>query len=125
MKITVGGFGVLSRATASALGARAPSRERPAAVDDITGFDDPALALGELDVVLHHHLNQLVERNARPPPKRVSRLGRVPTEIGDLGRTQILVVDLHVLPPVHPLDLEGGLDEVPYRVGLSGCDYPI
>ena len=100
------------------------------------------IPLHELQIGLHHVLDEGVEVKLGLPPQDALRLGRVSHELLHLGGAVILRVDLHshnvrallaadlLVAAAAPLDLlphesEGGLDELPDRVHLTGGNHEV
>src|SRR5258705_10953906 len=99
---------------------------------------DELVALGGLEVLAHHFLDQLAETDARRPAELALRLGRVAEERVDLGGTKVagiegddaavlLVVALFVRAFALPADAHaqlgrGQLDELAHAVLLAGGD---
>src|SRR5687767_2096349 len=91
----------------------------------------------ELEVVVDHEIDELLERRARCPAKLLLRPPRIPEEQIDLGRTEVARIDLHehatgaaldtllVQILALPLDLDAGASEravaeLAHRVGRAG-----
>src|SRR5436309_521128 len=71
-------------------------------------------------VVVDHHPDELREPDRRLPAELLSRLRVVAHEQVDLGRTEVPLVDLHVLAPVETGVAERLLEELAYRMRLAG-----
>src|SRR6266851_548393 len=81
-----------------------------------------ALTSRELDIVLHHHLDQFQETDPRLPAEDLAGLGWIAAEFIDLGRPEIAAIDQDMAPPVEAGHREGELDEIVHTVRLTGGD---
>uniref|UniRef100_A0A804PTD2 Uncharacterized protein n=1 Tax=Zea mays TaxID=4577 RepID=A0A804PTD2_MAIZE len=80
------------------------------------------LLLGELNVVIDHHLHELLEPNLGLPLEHLPRLGGVPLEAVDFCRPEVLLVNDHVILPAEAGVAEGSLQELLDGVGLLSGD---
>src|SRR5207302_4241053 len=75
-----------------------------------------ATVLDRLEVGVDHHPHEAAEVEVGDPAQDGLGPGRVAHEAVDLGRSEVPLVDHHVLTPVEPDVVEGGLAQVPDRV---------
>ncbi|THU44176.1 hypothetical protein C4D60_Mb02t04650 [Musa balbisiana] len=87
---------------------------------DVSGIHEHFLPLGSLDVMIHHHLHQILEPHLRLPSERLSRLGGVSLEAVDLSGPEVPGIDDHMSDVA-----ECGLEELLHRVGLLGGDHVV
>src|SRR5580765_4618478 len=89
----------------------------------LAGLEVMLLNLAPLTVVIHHHADELREADRRSPAELLLRLRRVSEHEIDLGRTEIALVDRHVVGPVEPCVGERLIEELAHGVRLpSGED---
>ena len=81
--------------------------------------------MGELQIRIGHHPDELAERGLGFPAECLHGLGGVTEQVIDLGGTEILGVDFNVLVPVEIEITEGFLEEFAYRIGLAGSNYEV
>src|SRR5580698_5534947 len=75
---------------------------------------------GEIDVVVHHRVNQLLEGDGGLPPERGPRFRGIAFEIIHLRGTEIARVNFDVLLPIETRVTKRLFDEILDRVRLSG-----
>jgi hypothetical protein len=88
----------------------------------VPSIDQDLLLLGELNVAINHHLNELLEPNLGLPFEQLPRLGGVSLEAVDFCGAEVLLVNDHMILPVEAGVAEGSLQELLDCVGLLGGD---
>ena len=108
----------------SGRGARRRACARRGEAGSLTAAAAP-LALGQLEVGLDHHLDQLFEFDPRLPSQEPPRLRAVTLQQVDLGRPQVARVGLDALAPVELEQVEHALVENPATTGFAGGDHEV